>query len=254
MIPLHDINPARRPALVVRSLVVLNVAAFLLELLLGPTQVVAKMGFVPALFFQDPLGEGYRILTSMFLHGGLFHLLSNMWFLWVFGDNVEDRMGGERFLLFYLLGGVAAALAQALFMPASTVPMIGASGAVSAVLGAYYVLFPRAYVITLVWFVLPFTLALPYANHFWTVVLSIPIGFILASAFSAMLVYAQELMPGRVGMISGLFFGLAFGIAAIGAAILGVMADHWGIVAVYQICAVLPLLGLAAFLLPDTRH
>lgn len=65
-----------------------------------------------------------------------------MWFLWVFGDNVEDRMGGERFLLFYLLGGVAAALAQALFMPASTVPMIGASGAVSAVLGAYYVLFP----------------------------------------------------------------------------------------------------------------
>lgn len=89
-----------------------------------------------------------------------------MWFLWVFGDNVEDRMGGERFLLFYLLGGVAAALAQALFMPASTVPMIGASGAVSAVLGAYYVLFPRAYVITLVWFVLPFTLALP-AGFTW---------------------------------------------------------------------------------------
>lgn len=108
-----------------------------------------------------------------------------------------------------------------------------------------------------IWFsvlgALPFTLALPYANHFWTVVLSVPIGFILASAFSAMLVYAQELLPGRVGMISGLFFGLAFGIAGIGAAILGSLADWTSIGFVYQLISYLPAIGLLTVFLPDTR-
>jgi membrane associated rhomboid family serine protease len=147
--------------LVVKALVLLNALAFLLELAWGPEAVIQALGFIPALFFQDPLGEGYRLLTSMFLHGGFFHIFSNLWFLWIFGDNVEDRLGHGRFLLFYLLGGVAAALAQGIMDPASSVPMIGASGAVSAVLGGYYVLFPRAYVVALVWFILPFTLALP---------------------------------------------------------------------------------------------
>ncbi|GAA6733767.1 rhomboid family intramembrane serine protease [Thermus oshimai] len=161
MLPLYDVNRSRRPALVVKALVLLNALAFLLELAWGPEAVIQAMGFIPALFFQDPLGEGYRLLTSMFLHGGFFHIFSNLWFLWIFGDNVEDRLGHGRFLLFYLLGGVAAALAQGIMDPASSVPMIGASGAVSAVLGGYYVLFPRAYVVALVWFILPFTLALP---------------------------------------------------------------------------------------------
>ncbi|WP_018460772.1 rhomboid family intramembrane serine protease [Thermus oshimai] len=161
MLPLYDVNRARRPALVVKALVLLNALAFLLELAWGPEAVIQALGFIPALFFQDPLGEGYRLLTSMFLHGGFFHIFSNLWFLWIFGDNVEDRLGHGRFLLFYLLGGVAAALAQGIMDPASSVPMIGASGAVSAVLGGYYVLFPRAYVVALVWFILPFTLALP---------------------------------------------------------------------------------------------
>jgi len=159
--PLYDLNHARRPALVVKGLVLANALAFLLELSLGPEAVVQAYGFIPALFFQDPLGQGYRLFTSMFLHGGFFHILSNMWFLWVFGDNVEDRMGHGRFLLFYLLGGVAAALAQGLFMPASPVPMIGASGAVSAVLGAYYALFPRAYVVSLVPFIFPLFVTFP---------------------------------------------------------------------------------------------
>jgi len=109
-----------------------------------------------------------------------------------------------------------------------------------------------------IWFsvlgALPFTVLLPYSNHFWTVVLSIPIGFILASAFSAMLVYAQELMPGRVGMISGLFFGLAFGIAAVGAALLGVVADVTSIGFVYHICSFLPAIGLLAMFLPNRRQ
>lgn len=109
-----------------------------------------------------------------------------------------------------------------------------------------------------IWFsilgTLPFSLALPYANLFWTVALTIPIGLILSSAFSAMVVYAQELMPGRVGMISGLFFGFAFGIAGIGAAILGEVADHTSIMFVFQICSVLPALGLLAVFLPSNQR
>ena len=100
--------------------------------------------------------------------------------------------------------------------------------------------------------VLPFTLALPYANLFWTAVLSVVIGLILASAFSAILVYAQELVPGRVGLIAGLFFGFAFGIGGIGAAVLGRLADLYGIVAVYRACAFLPALGLMAIFLPHS--
>ncbi|WP_158783840.1 MFS transporter [Pantoea sp. BAV 3049] len=101
--------------------------------------------------------------------------------------------------------------------------------------------------------VAPFTLLLPHASLMWTGVLSVIIGFILASAFSAILVYAQELMPGRIGMVSGLFFGFAFGMGGLGAAVLGVVADHTSINFVYQICAYLPLLGILTVFLPDNR-
>jgi MFS transporter, FSR family, fosmidomycin resistance protein len=101
--------------------------------------------------------------------------------------------------------------------------------------------------------VLPFTLLLPHANLFWTGVLTVPIGLILASAFPAMVVYAQDLLPGRTGTVSGLIFGLAFGMGSIGAAVLGTLADHIGIAPVYQICAFLPLFGLLAALLPDVH-
>lgn len=100
---------------------------------------------------------------------------------------------------------------------------------------------------------LPFTLALPYTNLFWTVVLTVPIGLIISSAFSAMVVYAQELVPGRVGMISGMFFGLAFGLAGLGAAALGFVADKTSIDFVFKLCSFLPALGFLAFLLPRTR-
>jgi FSR family fosmidomycin resistance protein-like MFS transporter len=102
--------------------------------------------------------------------------------------------------------------------------------------------------------VAPFTLMLPHANLFWTAVLTVIIGFILASAFSAILVFAQELIPGKVGMVSGLFFGFAFGMGGIGAAVLGKLADAHGIESVYQLCAFLPLLGLLAVFLPDLRE
>jgi len=102
--------------------------------------------------------------------------------------------------------------------------------------------------------VAPFTLLLPHANLWWTGALSVVIGFILASAFSAILVYAQELMPGRIGMVSGLFFGFAFGMGGLGAAVLGLVADHSSIDRVYQICAYLPLLGILTAFLPDNRR
>ncbi|WP_455817044.1 MFS transporter [Pseudomonas cerasi] len=102
--------------------------------------------------------------------------------------------------------------------------------------------------------VAPFTLMLPYVNLWWTGALSVVIGFVLASAFSAILVYAQELMPGRIGMVSGLFFGFSFGMGGLGAAVLGIIADHQGIELVYQICAYLPLLGILTAFLPDNRH
>ncbi|MFT3830641.1 MAG: MFS transporter [Opitutaceae bacterium] len=109
-----------------------------------------------------------------------------------------------------------------------------------------------------IWFsilgVAPFTLALPYADAFWTVVLTVPIGLILASAFPAILVYGQELLPGKVGLVAGLFFGFAFGVAAIGAALLGRLADHAGIGFVYHVCAFLPLIGLVAAFLPDLHR
>lgn len=109
-----------------------------------------------------------------------------------------------------------------------------------------------------IWFsilgVAPFTLSLPHANAFWTVVLSVPIGLILSSAFPAILVYGQELIPGKVGMVAGLFFGFAFGIAAVGAALLGRLADHTGITFVYQLCGFLPLIGLVAAFLPDLHR
>ncbi len=102
--------------------------------------------------------------------------------------------------------------------------------------------------------VAPFTLLLPYATLFWTGILTVIIGFVLASAFSAILVYAQELLPGRIGMVSGLFFGFAFGMGGLGAAVLGVIADHTSIDLVYKICAYLPLLGILTIFLPDNRH
>jgi FSR family fosmidomycin resistance protein-like MFS transporter len=99
--------------------------------------------------------------------------------------------------------------------------------------------------------ILPFTLLLPYSNLFWTVILTIPIGMVLASAFPAIVVYAQELMPGRTGAVAGLFFGFAFGMGGVGAAVLGTLADHIGLEAVYRLCAFLPLIGLLAVFLPN---
>ncbi|HEU4743219.1 MAG TPA: rhomboid family intramembrane serine protease [Meiothermus sp.] len=158
MFPFYDINRSHRTPYVVRLLVLANIAVFVWQFFLfpDPDQAILQYGFIPSRFWADPTSEWPRIFTSMFMHGGLMHILGNMWFLWVFGDNIEDRMGHFRFLVFYLLGGVAAALAQGLVFASTDAPMVGASGAISAVLGAYIMLFPRATVLSLVgWIPLP---------------------------------------------------------------------------------------------------
>jgi membrane associated rhomboid family serine protease len=154
MIPLRDINPRRRFPLVTVVLIVLNVLVFVYELLLPSENardaLVFAWGLVPyRLARLDPLAI-VTIFTSMFLHSGFMHIGGNMLYLWIFGDNVESALGSFRFVLFYLLCGVGAALGQVLVDPASEVPMIGASGAISGVLGAYLLLYPRAEVETLV--------------------------------------------------------------------------------------------------------
>jgi membrane associated rhomboid family serine protease len=158
MIPLRDDNPARTVPVVTRALIVVNVAAFLFELTRGPglRAFVSDWGLVPARLSDAVAGTGSpshaiaTVFTSMFLHGGWFHVLGNMWYLWIFGDNVEDRLGSLRFVAFYLVSGLVSALVHVLIHPWSTAPTIGASGAIAGVLGAYALAFPRARVVTLV--------------------------------------------------------------------------------------------------------
>jgi membrane associated rhomboid family serine protease len=154
VIPIKDLNPRQTTPVVTVALIVANVLFFLYEISLGQRVegFLMSAAFVPARI-QDgvPAAMGSALL-SMFLHGGWAHLLGNMLFLWVFGDNVEDRLGHGRYLLFYLLAGYAAAFTHAFFSPSSMVPAIGASGAISGVLGAYLFLHPKARIVTVVWF------------------------------------------------------------------------------------------------------
>ena len=154
MIPLRDTIPARRFPLVNTALIGFNVFVFLLEAALGPAQlehVIALFGLIPARFWQvEGLGRWLPLFTSMFLHGGWWHLISNMLALYIFGDNVEDRLGHFRYLVFYLGSGLAAGGAHLLAYHSSPIPTVGASGAIAGVLGAYLVLFPYSRVITLV--------------------------------------------------------------------------------------------------------
>ncbi len=158
MIPLRDDNTPARLPIVTRAIVIACVLVFLWQMTLGSQAgqaAVYALGVIPAVLLGHEslpaelavVPPPLTVLTSMFMHGGFMHLLGNMLYLWIFGDNVEDSMGRVRFVAFYLLCGVAAVFAQALPDPASTVPMIGASGAISGVLGAYLLLFPHARVL-----------------------------------------------------------------------------------------------------------
>ena len=150
MIPLRDVIPSRTTPVVTIGIIVLNALVFLHQLTLSDRQLqvfVENYGVVPAYF------SWMTVFTSMFLHGGWLHFAGNMLYLWIFGDNVEDRFGHGRYLLFYLGSGAAAALAQTATAPSSFVPMVGASGAIAGVMGAYFVLFPHSRVLTAVFIV-----------------------------------------------------------------------------------------------------
>jgi membrane associated rhomboid family serine protease len=159
MIPLRDDNPIRSTPVVTIGLIALCTIVFLWQITLPEDEgeaAVYLLGFIPAVLFgRAELPEHWvppvaSIFTAMFMHGGWMHLIGNMLYLWIFGDNVEDRVGRVRFVLFYLICGAVAAFAQALPDVGSRVPMIGASGAISGVLGAYLVLYPRANVLVAV--------------------------------------------------------------------------------------------------------
>ena len=147
MIPLRDVIPSRTTPYITVTIIILNALAWFLELSL-PSDVLPVFlqayGIVPANFHAATL------VSSMFLHGSWMHVIGNMWYLWIFGDNVEDRVGHGRFIIFYLLCGMAAAFGQIFINPTSTLPTIGASGAIAGVMGAYFVLYPRSRVLTLI--------------------------------------------------------------------------------------------------------
>jgi membrane associated rhomboid family serine protease len=156
MFPFKDDNPTRTFPFVTITIIALNIIIFVLQMTsyLSPKEIVFAYGAIPqyllTLSTAQPIHPVLTIFSSMFMHGGILHIGANMLFLWIFGNNVEDRLGHTKFIIFYLLCGVAATYSHALTDPSSLMPMIGASGAVSGVLGAYMVMFPHARVHTLI--------------------------------------------------------------------------------------------------------
>src|SRR6266487_480421 len=207
VLPYKDENPTDLTPVITLGIIVLNVLAWLFVQGAGAAEPLARsvcqLGLIPGEVLHTvppgtavPLGEGLRcvltadanwwtVITSMFMHGGWLHLLGNMWFLWVFGNNIEDSMGHTRFVVFYLLCGVAAAATQLVVDPGSRVPMVGASGAISGVMGAYIVLYPRVRVHTLI------TLG------FFLTTVTLPAYVILGYWF------LLQLLFGTVGVIAG---------------------------------------------------
>jgi membrane associated rhomboid family serine protease len=196
VLPLYDDNPTIRAPVVTCLLIGLCSGAFLWQLGQDQHQILYRYGMIPAVLFgQAHLAPHLRavpawatLLTSMFLHGGWFHLIGNMVFLWIFGNNVEDALGHGRYLLLYLGCGVAAALTQALWSPTAHVPMIGASGAIAGVLGAYLLLYPRSGVHVFVWIVIFFR------------IVTVPAGVLLGLWFAMQLISGLSRAPGTPGV------------------------------------------------------
>jgi membrane associated rhomboid family serine protease len=201
MIPIKDTVPHRNPPIVTWIIILVNALVFLLELSMSDYQLQQfsyLFGVVPARYTHPdwalrvgfPIDNYWPFLTSMFLHSGWLHIIGNMWTFWIFGDNVEDRMGPFRFLVFYLLCGIAAGLVHCYTNPDSTVPAVGASGAIAGVMGAYFFLFPFARVVVMVpVFIFPFFFELPAV---------IFIGF-----WALMQFFSGTLSLGRPGEVGG---------------------------------------------------
>ena len=206
LIPLRDDNPSSIVPVVSRVLIGACVLVFLWQVSLGPLDAQAAvyaLGVIPAVLFEGarlppevalapPIAT---VFTSMFMHGGWMHLIGNMLYLWIFGDNVEDSMGHGRFVVFYLLCGVAAVLAQSLPDTHSQVPMIGASGAISGVLGAYLLLYPHARVLVLI------------PLGFFSQILHLRAGIVLGLWFALQLYNSLATPPGGGGVAFGAHIG-----------------------------------------------
>lgn len=213
MLPISDEISTRRTLVVTWTLIAINVVVFLYELTLGDNldQFAMAWGAVPA-YITDPANHPtafLTLITSMFLHGGWTHLIGNMVYLWIFGDNVEDALGRRGYLLFYLAAGVAAGLAQVLADPSSTIPGIGASGAIAGVLGTYLVLYPGA----------PVKVAVPgiFMMHIaWLPSLIVLGGWFVLQLFNGYLILgAETAAEGGVAWfahIGGFVFGLVAGL------------------------------------------
>jgi membrane associated rhomboid family serine protease len=205
MIPLRDDNPTELAPVLTLGLIAACVLVFLWQLSLGEAQqwLMAALGATPAALLGDtPLPHGLAIIppfatvfTSMFLHGNFMHIAGNMLYLWIFGNNVEDAMGHFRFILFYFICGVAAVYAQALQDPDSVIPMVGASGAISGVLGAYLLLYPHARVLV----------AIPFGFIVHTV--SVKAGWVLGFWFLLQLVSTVLTPSGQGGVAFGAHLG-----------------------------------------------
>ena len=196
MIPLHDDNPTKIAPIITVSIIAICALVFLWQIAPGARGLQAtvySLGVIPAVLLNKvDLPEAavlvpayFTVITSMFLHGGFMHLAGNMLYLWIFGNNVEDAMGHVRFVFFYLLCGISAVAGQVLQNPASEIPMIGASGAISGVLGAYLLLYPHARVLVL----LPF--------GFYTRLLYLPAGWVLGLWFAIQIL--SSLAAGSAG-------------------------------------------------------
>jgi membrane associated rhomboid family serine protease len=204
MIPLYDDNPTQRSAFLIYILIAANILIFAHEMMLGNPQLsrfLDAWAVIPRQLFAFPSREAVTLLSSQFLHANFWHLLGNMWFLWIFGNNVEDKLGRMQFLGFYLICGAIAAFTQSIFSPSSGVPLIGASGAIAGVMGAYIVRFPRAEIVTLI----PIFIILTTVR--------IPALFFLGIWIAGQTIYAAMANPGQPGVaylahISGFVAGM----------------------------------------------
>lgn len=210
MIPIRDQIKTRRTPIINYLLIAANVLVFILQISAGQNQqaLISEFALIPRDFTDGiSLGDIRDIFTSMFMHGGLLHLFGNMLYLWVFGDNVEDTMGHFNFLVFYLLGGVAASAAHIIVNPTSQLPTVGASGAIGAALGAYLVLYPQSRVATFIPLGFFFTLRLLPA----AVVL---IMWFILQLFSGVLSLGMQDVGGTAfwAHIGGFVFGVVIGL------------------------------------------
>jgi membrane associated rhomboid family serine protease len=212
MFPIKDQNPTRTFPFVNYLLIAANIAAYVWESLLirqsGEAAVVTGYGLVATRLLTDPFGEGFTIFTSMFMHGGLAHLGGNLLYLYIFGDNVEDSLGHGRYIGFYVLSGIVAAAAQILTGIDSPIAMVGASGAISGVLGAYIVLYPRAPILVIN--------SIPLLWLFWGIFLSFPAWLVIGFWF------VGNLLSGVSSLGMGDVGGVAF-FAHIGGFVAGLL-------------------------------